>query len=272
MSRIGPQLAHSARRAVPFLTRRRFLLAPREAELLSAAELPLSLEAPAYVAPLAAEPGGSRAALGIDGRAVAFLLEGALGGTAPPAAGLGATSLTGAQRALITQLASDVVAAISPALERGAGLRLNLLPESFGLRGQSASFVALPLELVSESDGDAQSMGRVVVAVSKHALVGARAACAPDADRVAEGRVARVLDNVEVELVAELGRVPTTLSRLTALRVGEVLRTDTRTSSPVVVRVDDRVVFRAHPTTSGTQLAVRVVAPAEVPRTRGERP
>jgi flagellar motor switch protein FliM len=63
---------------------------------------------------------------------------------------------------------------------------------------------------------------------------------------------------VEVDVVAELGRVRSTLRKLLALKVGDVLRLDQAPGQPVVVSIGGVAKYRAQPTVRDGNLAVEL--------------
>src|SRR4029077_2398658 len=81
----------------------------------------------------------------------------------------------------------------------------------------------------------------------------------PSASRV-DPRVARVVEHVELNLVAELARMRVTLRQLSNLRVGDTIRLEVPVGAAINVRADGCVVLRGHPTTSAGQIAIRVAA------------
>ena len=258
-------LSRALRKAVPFFSRRGVEVRPELAKVVPAQDLGDQLTAPGYVAPLVTAPGGTRAALGFDGDAIAFLLEGSLGGDGSMLPELSPTGLSVAQHAFIARLAQSVVACLSTTLSDQLGLSLEPLPRSSG-DAAGGAFITLPLRLFDPgADDPTAPVGQVVLAISKHALLALRdhrqtARSHPDE------RVVAALRHTEVEVVAELGRIALPLAALTRLRPGDTLRLAVPVEGGTVdVRVEDQVLFRGRPTTSGSQLAVRVLSGDQAP-------
>jgi flagellar motor switch/type III secretory pathway protein FliN len=97
----------------------------------------------------------------------------------------------------------------------------------------------------------------VVLLIAKEALVGTSEDADGSKDQT-DPRVARVMAEVELDLVVELARLPIALGRLAALKAGDVIRLDVPVGGTVNVRADGNVVLRGHPTTNAGQIAIRV--------------
>lgn len=80
MNRAIPGIIRGIRRGVPFIARRQIEVVPHPPVLVDAKGVTEALVPPLYAVPLAAEPGGNRGYIAVDGRAISFLLEGTLGG------------------------------------------------------------------------------------------------------------------------------------------------------------------------------------------------
>jgi len=121
--------------------------------------------------------------------------------------------------------------------------------------------VALTLTLteVDEETGEEQAHGNVPLAISQHALSAVHSRPA-DRAREPDQRLVKTLEQTEVEVVAELGRMQISLGQLAALEIGSTLRLAVPVKGAIAVRVDQRVLFKAQPTAVGTQLAVRLTS------------
>src|SRR5262249_3876745 len=148
----------------------------------------------------------------LDATAIAFLLDGALGGdgSSPPA--LAPEGLTGPQRALIGRLMGAVPPALSAVLEATLGMRIKK-PAAGDEAPAPSDVIALRLRL-----GEGGSAGSVLLVIGRDALVSAAGATrrAAGVDPI----LAAALGTVEIELVVELGRVRLSLQEVASLRVG----------------------------------------------------
>ncbi|MBM4376315.1 MAG: FliM/FliN family flagellar motor switch protein [Deltaproteobacteria bacterium] len=287
MQRAATSIAAGVRRAIPFLGRRRATAVATTPSTVRANTFGKELEDPFYVCSLAAEPGGSRAMLALDAAAIAFLLEGMLGGDGSDSPKLAKKGLSAPQRAFIDRIVGNIVTSVSSSLAKALGLSLTKLPQLMNERPADGVVVMLPIEfhdaapktVESKKDfslddfempsksgassspgasGDATVFGTMFIAVSKTALIAARAANLANRVEHVDPRLAASLRQVEVSVVAELGRVRLTLGGLSALRVGDTLRLDVPVEGDVDVRVEDQPLFRGQPTTHGSQLAIQV--------------
>lgn len=83
-------------------------------------------------------------------------------------------------------------------------------------------------------------------------------------------RIAAVLQDVELQLIVELGRVPLRVGRLASLKVGDTLRLDVPVSGLVSVRADGHELMRGRPTSTGGRIAVKIVPTPTTGVTRHE--
>ncbi|MBM4357977.1 MAG: FliM/FliN family flagellar motor switch protein, partial [Deltaproteobacteria bacterium] len=220
--------------------------------------------------------------------AIAFLLEGMLGGDGSDTPKLAKKGLSAPQRAFIDRIAGTIVGGLSVALAKSVGLSLTKLPELVNERSGDGMLVQLSIDFrdttpkveekrefslddfnAPSTRGDKQDsdvpthsgkcFGTAVIAVSKTALNVARAANQSKKVERIDPRVASTMRNVEVDVVAELGRLRVTLGELAHLRVGDTLRLDVPVNGDVELRIASQVVFKGQPTTVGSQLAVQIV-------------
>ncbi len=289
MVRAAQFLAQGVRRGVPFLGRRRLTVVAGDAWLTRSTNLTAELEEPVFICPLAAEPGGSRAMFCLDGEAISFLLEGSLGGDGSEMPKLAKKGLSPPQRAFIDRVATNIVRTLSLSLERAIGLSLLKLPMMTGEKTSSSALVALPLHFQDmvrasseekddeddfgldnfddepekdDEDGEEQECkrhGTVILAMSKNALNTARAVGTTKRGTNLDRRLVATLKEVQVDVIAELGRLVLTLGELTDLKIGDTLRLDVGVNAAIDVRVEDEVVFKGQPTTAGSQLAIEIV-------------
>jgi len=279
MNRAIPAILRGIRRGVPFIARRQVEVVPSAPSLVEAKDVTETLVPPIYSVPLAAEPGGNRGYIAVDGRAISFLLEGTLGGDGRNLPQLDPEGLSAAQRAFISRLMSSAVSTLSGAMRSAIGLSLTALPASDGERAVTGSMVALTIRFealiedeeeddpeeflfadMGQDDDDSPAIdtfGTMVIAVSKSALIAARRQEVRPYPMV-NPRVAGSLECTDVELAAELGRMTLPLGQLLSMRPGDTLRLPIAVGSAIDVRVGTERLLKAHPTTSGSQLAVRI--------------
>jgi flagellar motor switch protein FliM len=251
-------LAAALRRAIPFLFRDNVAVVPEPSGPGSLAELADEPGAPRHTVALRTDPDGAAAVLSVDAIAVAFLLDGALGGSGSSPPALAAEGLTGPQRALLGRLLAGLVPAFAAVLEAGLGVRLRK-PATPDEEGRVA-----PLILVRFRLGEAGAAGTVTLALAREAILSSSSA-GRRTDAM-NALVAAALGAVELELIVELGRVRLTLRDLAALRVGDVLALPTVVGAAVPVRADGQVLLRGHPTTSGSHVALRVASGTHLER------
>lgn len=279
MNRAVPAILRGIRRGVPFIARRQIEVVPGTPSLVDAQAVTETLVPPLYAVPLAAEPGGNRGYLAVDGRAISFLLEGTLGGDGRDLPQLDPEGLSAAQRAFISRLMGNVVHTLSGAMRNAIGLSLTPLPESDGEQAVTGAMVALTIRFealiedeeeddpdeflfadMDEEDDDSPAIdtfGTMVIAVAKSALIAARRQESRPRTKV-NPRVVGSLECTDVELAAELGRMTLPLGQLLGMRPGDTLRLPIAVGSAIDLRVGTERLLKAHPTTSGSQLAVRI--------------
>lgn len=280
LDRAIPSVTRGIRRAIPFLARRRVEIVADKPSLVEFSALTESLALPVFEARLATDPGGNRAMLALDGPSIGFLLEGTFGGDGDDLPKLATEGLSAPQRAFIDRLCNTLARTFSDAMRSSMGMTLTRIPyvEGEGPVGPMVAVrlrfeaVSVPSEeedededefLFADFDADDEEIpdrvivGTLVVAVSKSALNAARAVNEHRPHRL-NPRIADSLGEAEVELAAELGRMSMSLAEVLGLVPGDVLRLPVALGTPIELKVEDEPVFRALPTTVGTQLAVRI--------------
>ena len=205
---------------------------------------------PFFVSPLCVG-GGARAtgSLVIDAKAIAHGLDGMLGSGRGGLPELDAEGLSAPQVALAARLARSLVAAFHEVL---APLGASLAIAGDGLGGQGgAVLVACALRI-----GEGDTAGTIMLLVPAGAIEtqGVAEATPPDAGPATQSAV----DEVELEIVAELGRVRLALTRVATLRVGDVLRLPLSVDAPTRLHVGGHGLFVGKPTTHGSQIAIEI--------------
>ena len=253
LEQASPQLASALRRAMPFLARHGTQVTLCFARAIPIGELLGDLPRPLHATHVAVSPGGTRGAIIFDAGAIAMALDGVLGGdgTSPPP--LDAAGLTPPQIALISRVVDGVVRSFSEVMTRRFGVSLQSSAPDGDDAGSETAPVACSFEL-----GTGPQSGRVMLLIAKDALLGAGSDRPEGQANAIDPRVASVVEQVELDLVAELARMKLTLRHLSSLRVGDTLRLDVPVGGTINVRADGRVVLRGHPTTNAGQIAIRV--------------
>lgn len=284
MARLAQPLCRTMSRAIPFLGRRGVSVQHEAPVLTATAEVCDGLVGPAHEMHLVVEPGGGRARLCFDAEAIAFLLDGTLCGDGSGAKAL-EDRLTLPQRAFITELGASVSKCLSATFEREAGLSLRAMPAVENDRTTNAAMVCMTLTFVEaqkaeapaeddfsfdeveeeEEDADqseaAKPRGTVRFAISKSTLMAARLGGEPPKETT-DLRVVHSVEEVPVDVIAELGRITMSVAEIGALRVGDTMRLPVAVNGAVNVRVEDVALFHGRPTTSGSQLAVELTGAA----------
>ncbi len=254
LDRHAVEISNSIRRAIPFLGRRSIAVAPKPTIATSIATIANEAEGPTFILQLITDPGGLRGALILDGRAISFLLDGVLGGSTDGEPPKLADDLSSPQAVLVRRLAQMIATGIEEPVLTGVGFRMVELPAVRGEEPADAAVLATCFFL-----GDEAQHGRLWMAVAKDAI--GTSSAGPRATGV-DPKMAAAVDDVEIDLVAELGRLTMPISRLMRLRVGDMLRLDVAVGGTIQIRTSDEPILYAQPTTSGAQLAVRIVGPA----------
>jgi flagellar motor switch protein FliM len=253
LEQTSPLLASAVKRSMPFLGSRGATVSLAFARAMPIGDIIGELQRPIHATRVVLAPGGASGAVVFDGGAISTALDGVLGGDGKSPPKLDPAGLTGPQTALMGRVVDGVVRSFSEILVKkfGFGLR-SVAPDADDAITEGAP-VACTLEL-----GGTDPPGRVVLLLPKEALLSVTEA-RENPVHPTDPRVVAVLDQVELEVVAELARVKLSLGQLSRLKVGDTIRVDTPVGGKVSVRADGRVLLRGHPTTSGGQIAIRVV-------------
>jgi flagellar motor switch protein FliM len=255
LERESPRLSAALRRAIPFLSRRGIPVALASARAAPVVDLLEGVSRPIHATHFVAMPGSARGALLLDAGAIAIFLDGVLGGEGRAIPVLNPAGLTGAQTALISGLANGIVSAFSDSLLVSVGVRL----ECRAAGVEEATAQSAPIACILEFGAEDQ-VGRVMLLLPKEVLL----ASSDQLERVpgptGDPRIAAALASVELELVAELGRVRIRLRDLAALKVGDTLRLEVSVNSTVSVRANDHELMRGRPTTQSGRLAVKIAS------------
>jgi flagellar motor switch protein FliM len=253
LEQASPHLASALKRAMPFLARGGTQVALCFARAIPVGDLLGDMSRPIHATHLVVAPGGARGAIVLDSGAIAMVLDGVLGGDGSAPLQLEPAGLTSPQVALVSRVVDGVVRSFSEALSRRLSIELHVSAPD----GDDASSEAAPVACTFELTAGSQ-VGRVMLLIAKEALLGRPETTQGASSGALDPRVADVVEQVELDLVAELARMKVTLGHLSRLRVGDTLRLDVPVGAAINVRADGRVVLRGHPTTSAGQIAIRI--------------
>jgi flagellar motor switch protein FliM len=242
---MAPELIVATRRAMPWLRRKRIEIRATAAKSALLPEVVQAARAPAQVTSVLVKK-SYRGALVVDGPAIARAVDGVLADGTGDLPVLDPKGLSAAQRALAGRLAADLVGAMGESLGR-AGFELEAVRDD-GASESGGLCAAVTLEI-----GTDESVGRLTIVIPVAALTTAAPSDGPSANEMSA-----LLGDVELEIIATLGRVPLSLRQLAALRVGDTIRLPLATSAAASIAAGGRRLFEGQPTTSGAQIALTI--------------
>jgi flagellar motor switch protein FliM len=253
LEQASPQLASALRRAMPFLARHGAQVALCFARALPIGELLGDLPRPIHATHLTVASGAARGAIVLDAGAIAMVLDGVLGGNGTALPRLDPSGLTPPQVALVSRVVDGVVRSLSEALTRRFGIALQTITPDSDDASSEATPMACSFEL-----GAGTELGRVVLLLPKDAVLGGSEERHDPSTNAVDPRVAGVVEQVELDLVAELARMKMALGQLWKLRVGDTIRLEVPVGAAINLRANGQIVLRGHPTTSVGQIAIRI--------------
>lgn len=239
-------LEGAVKRTLPYLVRKKIRVEATPPRAVVFGDALSELVAPLHVTPV--DIGGARGALVLDGRAIAHGLDGVLGGSGELPE-LDPSGLSPAQLALSVRLARGLLDGFAPVF---AKLGIRLVPVEGDASGAAGGLLVACAVTIGEDD----KLGSIVLLVPAGAVPDGQPGVAKPKEL--EPRTAAALAHVDVDVVAELGRVRLPLRRLANLKVGDVVRLPLPLDTVASVRVSDAVLFRGRPTTSGPQIAIAI--------------
>jgi flagellar motor switch protein FliM len=236
-------LAVALRRSVPFLSRRRVPITAEPARCQSFAELAADdsiVHATAFTMKQKPSDGGTHGLVLLDETALARILDGVLGGDGSPSPAAPKRP-TAAQGALASRISSSLLRAFGEVLANKLELTIEAHP-SKDIESGGAVVVALSI------DGG----GRILIALP---LTGIRTD-EPIPNETVDTRLVNALQDVELDVVAELGKVRLPLDTIVQLQVGDVLRLSLPLDERARVCAGGAVIFHGRPTASGDSVGV----------------
>lgn len=250
VAELAAELSAGLRRAVPFLSRRRVVVSAEPARCVAFADLasdPQIVHASAFtIKPVGSAPAAQSATMRglilFDDCALSRILDGVLGGDGNPSST--ASSPTSAQSALASRVTGTMLRAFGDVLSA----RLLLAVESTNAKDIAAgSAVVLPLVM--------EGGGKVILAIPLAAI--AQDEEGPDADHVDSG-IAAAMTDVELDVVAELGKVRLPLETIARLAVGDVLRLSLPLDARASISAGGATLYYGRPTASGHVVGVEI--------------
>jgi flagellar motor switch protein FliM len=236
----GPELIVALKRALPFLARKRLPIKLDTARCVSFADLAADDQI-VYTSAFSEKTTNARGLVFFDEAALARVLDGALGGG--DATKLPSLKLTSAQNALALRVTASVMKAFAEALAGKLGLSVE--PSS---NKEIDAGVAVVLGLCIDGEGG----GVISVALP---LACIRVDEPSEPPKVDDGIAAAMLE-VDVDIVAELGKVRLSLDAIARLQVGDVVRLSLPLDERARVSAGGAVLFHGRPTASGDVVAV----------------
>jgi flagellar motor switch protein FliM len=257
MEKIGAAFARAARRSMPFLLRYRAQIVPGRVEVVAdPGGASYSANIPALTIRVSSADGRARGSVTLNADAIAFVIEGALGGRGAFWRSPQALDLTIPQRALLSRITGSLAHDFCMAIRQEVGIEL---AEETGDFTEHTTQPGDYLRVTCALDG-------LPVAATIALTIGAEiiesAAKEQDAPEPVHGdpRLHEALKDVALTVVAELGRVSIGVGRVLSLKVGDVIRLPTATDDPIGVRIGGVEKLSGVPIVSRGQLSVEIRA------------
>jgi flagellar motor switch protein FliM len=246
LGRASADLVVALRRVLPFLTRKRVgvVAAPPRTALFAdlASAVPNIAFTMAFVAGASRAPG----VLAIDAAGLSRILDGVLGGGDADPSVLEAGSLSSAQSALAGRVSEGILRAFGEAVRSRLGLTIEATAAATPTQAGVGAVLTLAL-----------AGGGVVALAIPLSVLGDGQAVVESSD----GRIAAVMVDVEVDVIAELGKVRLPLSALAALAVGDIVQLSLPLDERARICVGGALLFRGRPTSSGATVAIAIEPP-----------
>ncbi len=242
VAEVSSSLGTALRRAMPFLARRRVTVTAEPPRCQSFADLAAD-DSIVHVAPFQVVR-GSRGLLLVDDTALARILDDVLGGQPGAIAELQRTpsgGLSSAQAALAGRVSGTMLRAFGEVTSHKLAITIEPIAAK-EIESGSAVVVTLNME----------GGGRILLALPLSSIHTAE----PVEEAQADSGIAMALTDVEVDIVAELGKVRLPLEAIAALKVGDVLRLSLPLDERARVSAGGAVLFQGRPTASGESVAV----------------
>jgi flagellar motor switch/type III secretory pathway protein FliN len=259
LGRVAAAFARSARRTLPFLVWRKSRLLPQSVAISSVPGETQEDERIALHALLQEEGGQAWALVSLNDISLGLILEGSLGALESKGNFSFGRELTLAQRALsgrlLRALAEDLRAALRAETELDA-MTCVVFSTPRDSEDHGPGQDGLSVDCLVEGVPGAI----ITIAVQAAALEGASRDNEADEEPQGDPRMNQIVQDVPVEVIAELGRLTMGLRSVLNLEVGQVLRLSTAVDDAVRVDVGGLKKFTGVPVVSRGQLAVEIRA------------
>jgi flagellar motor switch/type III secretory pathway protein FliN len=257
LSRIANAFARGTRRTLPFLVSRKSRLVPQSVAIANAPGSSPEEERLALHALLQEEAGQTWAMVSLNDISLGLILEGSLGAVESRGNFTFGRELTLAQRALsgrlIRALADDLKEALRAETET-TPMNCVVFSTPRDSDEHAPGKDGLSVDCLVEGVPGAV----ITISVRAAALEGAAKDSEQDEEPQGDPRMHQVVQDVTVDVVAELGRVSMGLRSVLSLEVGQVLRLSTAVDDAVRVDVGGLKKFTGVPVVSRGQLAIEI--------------
>ncbi len=256
MERVAARFSRAARRSLPFMMRQKWQIIPQAVSMLGPTA-PAPQQGPVFDVVLEAEDMPAWATMSLNPAAVQLLLEGSLGARAPETGGL-ERDLSLAQRAVVARVARGLAEHFTKAVKEEVGLSLTVVavqPRDDEATTQRSPASGLRVECLFQPE---ESGAVVTLSVSAEALQFASSVEEEEVTAAGDPRMVEAVQDVTVEVSAELGTIKLGLREVLGLEVGQVLRLNTAVDDPVAVRIGGQTKFTGRPVVSRGQMAIEI--------------
>jgi flagellar motor switch/type III secretory pathway protein FliN len=256
LTRVATAFARGTRRTLPFLVWRKSRLVPQSVSIANPGA-DLGEERLALHAILQQEGGQAWAQVSLNDISLGLILEGSLGAVESKGDFSLGPDLTLAQRALsgrlIRALSDDLLAALRVEAAMGP-MNCSVYATPRDADDHPPKRDGLSVDCLIEGAPGAV----ITISVQAAALEGNSEDDEDTEEAQGDPRMAVVVQDIPVEVVAELGRVAIGLRSVLALEVGQVLRLSTAVDDPVRIDVAGLKKFTGVPVVSRGQLAIEI--------------
>jgi flagellar motor switch protein FliM len=241
-ARATTELLVALRRALPFLARKRVAVVAAPPRTTLFTEIGTAIPNLAFSTAFMTSR-GNRGLLAMDAAGIGRVLDGVLGGGDAPEGDAFDGPLSSAQIALASKVCGGLLTAFAGALRSQLNIEIEATPLpvgtpetgacaslAFTMAGGGLVVLGLPLSVLSEGESTTES----------------------------DGAMAAAMEDVEIDVVAELGKVRVPLSTLSSLAVGDVLQLPLSLDDRARVCAGGAVLFRGRPTAIGLTIGVAI--------------